>query len=230
MRLFFFAALLTLATLSSEAKTYSYFSPPKGWDAASPEIAATHVKVGFIGPNKKGFSPSVNLATEDVGDITLEGYIKAVKAIYERNPQNRWRQLGKIRTQAGDSSLTEIDSKTEWGDIRLMQMIFLKDKVAYIVTAAALKEEFGGYTRDFQRAFQSFTITDDLFGQIPGTERQEALKQAFEGVRKALAAASIEDKDFQKEHWTPFEKKVAAEYTDMGQLWQILLFQETLEK
>lgn len=219
---FFFLPLLT------EAKTYSYFSPPKNWEIATPENTATHVKIGFIGPSKNGFSASLNLATEQVGDLSLPDYIKAVRAIYERSPHNRWRQLGKIRTKAGESSLTEIDTKTEWGDIRLMQMIYLKDKVAYIITAAALKEEFGSLTRDFQRAFQSFNISEDLFTPV-GEKREPTLKNSFSTIKEALNHASVEDKKFQKEHWHPFEKMIASEFSDMGLFWQFLLFEEALK-
>jgi hypothetical protein len=215
--------------LFAEAKIYSYFCPPKGWEIATPESKATHVMLGFIGPNKNGFSPSLNLAVESVGDLSISDYIKAVKAIHERSPQNHFRQLGKIRTRAGESTLTEIDTKTEWGDVRLMQMIFLKDKIAYILTAAALKEEFGSLTRDFQRAFQSFTVTDDLFMPVPGEERQEMLKKSFESVKKALVGISPQDKKFQKEYWQPFEKTITTNFSDMGPFWQFLVFQEALK-
>ncbi|MES2345646.1 MAG: hypothetical protein V4494_06905 [Chlamydiota bacterium] len=226
----FLIYLITLATpFIAEATVYSYFSPPKGWEIATPDKDAAHVKLGFIGPNKSGFAPSLNLAVENVGDLSTNEYIKAVKEIHERIPQNRFRQLGKIRTLSGESSLTEIDSKTEWGDVRLMQMIFLKDKIAYIVTAAALKEEFGALTKDFQKAFQSFIVTDDLFISVSGEERQEMLKTSLNAVKKALTGTSLEDKTFQKEHWQPFEKTITSNFSDMGLFWQFLVFQEALK-
>ena len=109
-----------------------------------------------------------------------------------------------------------------------MQMIFLKSEIAYILTAAALKE-FGSLTREFQRAFQSFTVTEDLFIPIPGEERQEMLKNSFESVKKALVGISFEDKKFQKEHWQPFEKTITTNFSDMGPFWQFLVFQEALK-
>lgn len=229
MHTFIFFFILIGVPFFVEAKTYSYFFPPKNWEIATPEKDSKHVKIGFVGPSKSGFSASLNLATEDIGTISLADYIKAVKTIYERNPENRWRQLGKIKTKVGEASLIEIDTKTEYGNVRLMQMIYLQNGIAYIVTAAALKEEFGSLTRDFQKAFETFTLTDDLFALV-GEKRKEIIKQNFDSVKQALVETSPENKIFQKEHWKPFEKNVLANFSDMGQYWQILLFEEVLEK
>lgn len=211
-----------------EGKTYSYFVPPKGWEIASPDASHKHVKIGFIGPSKQGFSASINLATEQIGNLSMAEYLKAVKEIYERTPQNRFRQLGKIKTGAGDSQLIEIDTKTEWGDIRMMQMITLKDKIAYIVTVAAQKEEFGTLIKEFHQSLQSFTLTDDLFIPV-GKKRGNSLRQAFEAIKKIKQESPAVDKEtFEKEHLHPFEKMIVKEFSDMGTYWQYLLFEDLL--
>lgn len=215
-RLIAFSAIF-LFPFFVEAETFSYFIPPKGWEIASPENKQSHVRIGFLGKSKKDFRPTLNLAMEKIGELPLASYLKAVKEIHARNPQNRWRQLGKIRTYAGEATLTEIDTKTEYGDLRMMQMIFLHEKNAYIMTAAALKEEFANYYREFQAAFESFTLTEDLFAMIPGEERQNLLKKEFSELKKS------------KEKLAIFEKHVLKDYSDMGTHWQLLLFQEALK-
>jgi hypothetical protein len=217
-----FARLIALSAIFLapsllKAEAFSYFTPPKEWEIASPENKQSHVRIGFLGKGKKDFRPTLNLAVEKVGEISLVDYLKAVKEIHTRNPQNRWRQLGKIRTYSGEATLTEIDTKTESGELRMMQMVFLHENNAYIVTAAALKEEFANYYREFQTAFESFTLTQDLFAMIPGEERQKLLKKEFSELKN------------NKENLSAFEKRVVKDYGDMGGLWQLLLFEEALK-
>lgn len=150
-----------LLHLSGNGEVQPLFSPPKAWKLVTQKNKEhSRVKIGFVGEATRGFSPSINVATEEIGDTTLTEYLKAAKAIYEKTPHNRWRQLGKIQTASGESTLTEIDTRTEWGDVRLMQMIFIKDRKAYIMTAASLREDFGQHLKEFQTAFQSLSLID----------------------------------------------------------------------
>ena len=43
--------------------------------------------------------------------------------------------------------LTEINTKNEFGPIKMMQMIIMDKGTAYIVTAAASQDEFAKYSR-----------------------------------------------------------------------------------
>ncbi len=212
--------------------SYCYFHPPKGWLAANPESLSPRVQIGFLGKNKKGFCPSLNLALEEV-QVSLAEYLKAVKQIHEADRNNRWRSLGKIRTRAGEAELTEMDTKTQWGAIRLLQLILIKQGTAYILTAAALKEEFPQFYKEFQTAFQSLDIVEDLFAIIPSQERRDALKQKQIQLREALLAASekkFEDRNFQKKYWEPFQKKIVEDFADMGAHWQELALKSIQEE
>jgi hypothetical protein len=150
--------------------------------------------------------------------------------------------LGKLHTASGEAQLTEIDTTTHWGPIRILQSILLKDGRAYIVTAAAHKQDFCNFYRDFQEAFHSLTVTNDLFDTIPQLERrtsirrdQEELIQNWKQIIMPFGSSSEEFfncDDFQKNHWTPFQKKIEEGFEDMGCFWQILVLihvRKTLE-
>lgn len=209
--------------LEESKESFCYFHPPKGWEIA--QSTSPHVKMAFVKKDKKeGFCPSINLAIEEVGTGSLSDYLNAVKAIYEQNRNNRWRKLGKVHTGAGDAQLTEIDTISQLGSVRMLQLIFLKDGRAHILTAAALKNDFCAYYRDFQEAFRSFTITQDLLEPIPQLQRKVDLKNSQESLLQASA-----EEEFEKKHWAAFESKIREEYEDMGLFWQALVLKHYRE-
>ncbi len=133
------------------------FTPPVDWQEVDAKYLAPSVKSGYLCKGKKGFCPSLNLAVEKIVS-DQEHYLKSVKKIHEMNPQNRWRNLGPFKTREGDGVLTEIDTKNKLGDVRLLQMILVKDGYAYVLTASALKDEFADHYKEFQESFKSFQI------------------------------------------------------------------------
>ncbi len=215
-----------------------FFIPPSGWEIADPKSLSPHVKIAFLKHTQSGLCPSINLAVEKTS-VSLNEYLKAVRTIHEQDRGNTWRALGKVRTNAGLAQLTEIDSKSEWGPVRILQLVLLKDGYAYVVTSAALKEEFSSYYKEIQSAFRSLTLSSDLFSCIPQTERRESLKQKqqqlIEAAEKILSDSLepktvIEDALFQKKHWIPFQEAVLDTFKDMGAFWQVLLLRNTQEK
>lgn len=215
-----------------------YFIPPEGWEIIDPNAYSNRVKIAFMKRNNKGFFPSINLAIEET-QASLSEYLKAVKAIHEQDRNNQWRALGKVQTAAGLAQLTEIDSTTEVGRIRILQLILIKDGSAYVVTAAALKEEFSAFYKDFQSAFRSLTLSSDLLSNIPQLERRENLKekqqQLFADAKRSWLASEekkspVEDPLFQEKQWLPFQQSVIDKFADMGAFWQVLFLKTTQEK
>jgi hypothetical protein len=173
------------------------------------------VKMAFVDKAKKeGFCPSLNLAIENV-EGTLNEYLSDVKAIHEQDRNNRWRKLGKVRTLAGDAQLTEIDTLSNLGPVRMLQLILIKEGSAYIMTAAALKKDFCSYYRDFQEAFHSLNVTHDLLDAIPQLERKTAIKHE----REKLISSPQE--------FSSFQKMVLEDFKDMGLFWQTLTIENT---
>lgn len=224
----FFYFILFFTSLHSEA----YFTPPKDWLLADPAKLSPRVKVSFLTKGEKEYCPSMNLASEKVS-ISLDDYMKAVKEAHARDKNSKWRDLGKFTSCAGEGRLSEIETKTPLGTARLLQFIFVKDNTAYVVTGSALKEEFAKHMKEFQKAFQSFSITADLFEGIEKKQRREALKKEVEDLllawQKRKAGLESEpnniDEDFQKCTLLPFQKKILEDYSDMGGYWQILMLQ-----
>ncbi|MES2122869.1 MAG: hypothetical protein V4492_08865, partial [Chlamydiota bacterium] len=227
-----------MSKAQQNSSTECFFVPPKGWDLVDPSTYSRHVKIAFLKSGAKHFSPSINLAIEET-DASLADYLKAVKGIHERDRKNQWRALGKVRTVAGLAQLTEIDSTSDQGAFRMLQLILVKDKHAYILTASALKEDFSDLYKEFQSAFRSLTLTNDLFSAIPQLERKENLKTqqqeliaAWERTLPSLENPILpqENEEFQKAQWTPFEKGILEQCQDMGAHWQLLMLRSTQEK
>lgn len=203
-----------------------FFVVPSGWNFSAPDPSSSHVKVAFIKKGSKGFSPSINLAIEETS-ASPSDYLKAVRSLHEQNRDYHWRALGKVRTSAGLGQLTEIDAPSPFGPVRMLQLIVMKEGKAYVLTAAALKEEIQQHYKDFQSAFRSFTLTSDLFSAIPQLERREALK---EKQNQLLDSAQESDASFHENHWIPFQNFIANHFEDMGLFWQALCLKNIQEK
>lgn len=205
---------LLFSTALSGAET-CFFIPPKGWEIGNPEKLSPRVHIAFLGKSSSGLPPSVNLATEPV-KISLEAYVEAVRKKHAADPNSRWRDLGTLKTSMGMGKLTEIESPTKVGKARIVQLIVVKDEIAYILTGAALKEEFSKYYKTFDQAFKSLQMTPNLIESYPSATKQLVLKELVENLTA--------------ESWDTFEKKVINDFTEMGPYWQILLLQDARSK
>ena len=137
--------------------TTASFTPPSGWKLAESQDLPKNVKAMVVGKGSGNFPPSINLTTEDFSG-TLKDYLKIVKKINQSNGA-AWKDLGTIKTAAGKASFSQVDTKTEWGLIRMMHVILVEKGVAYIMTAAAPKEEFGTFYKDFFDSMRSLKIS-----------------------------------------------------------------------
>lgn len=158
----FFALILVLSIsvhlncMSAEIQLQAIFTPPKGWQLADAKSLPPHVKIMVVGKGAREMPPSMNLGYEKFSG-TLKDYLKIVKDI-NISQGDIWKSLGDISTEAGPASLSQVDMKTEWGILRQMHLIFAKDGIVYILTAAALKEEFSLFYKEFFDAMKSFRL------------------------------------------------------------------------
>ncbi len=160
------AILLIAALPNFLTASYTYFTPPADWQLANPKDLSPSVQISFFAKGKSGFIPSINLAVEPT-DLSLSDYLKTIKKIHENNRQNHWHDLGQIQTEAGLAALTQLDTTTKWGAARLMQQIIIRDSKAYILTVAALKEDFPSYYQVFEQSLRSFAITGSMLQTLP---------------------------------------------------------------
>src|ERR1700722_13979307 len=129
------------------------FTPPVGWKIVDPKELPPSVKVMVVG---SGFSlplPSISLALEP-SNKTLSEYLSIVKQINKKKGL-QWKDLGKIQTQAGEASLSQVDNISQWGTVRMMHVILEKEGVIYILTAAAPKDDFSKYYSNFCESLRS---------------------------------------------------------------------------
>jgi hypothetical protein len=199
------SALIFLASLP-------LLSPPPQWECAKPKELSSYVQIGFIGKGNSSFRPSINLATEEV-DVSLKQYVKAVKKIHCDEPHTSWRDLGKFTMQAGEGRLTEIDTASPWGKVKMLQALFVKDSTAYIITGASLKEEFLTFQKDFLDTFRSFSLIADLLSPL-SKEKKAQFNALFTNCSQPP-----------EERWKKMQT-LAADCTDLGAHWNFLLLQE----
>lgn len=148
--------LLTfLLQIGAEAAT-AQFTPPPEWKSADPAILPKHVKIMVVGKGSRELPPSINLGYEEFKG-SLKDYLKIVKDL-NKSQGDPWIDLGTIETKSGPANLSQIDMASEWGTIRQMHVILLKSGVIYILTAAALKEEFSKYYPAFFDSLKSLEI------------------------------------------------------------------------
>lgn len=214
------------------------FTPPSGWKLADPDALPPTIQAMVVGKGKYHFPPSMNLGA-DPFDGTLKQYLKKVKEINQAHG-TEWQDLGKIRTEAGNASLSQVDVMTEWGEVRLMHAILVRDGYAYILTASALKEEFPSFYKDFFASLRSLRFNPDLLESIPSPERQKKLSEECEALQKEwvqfLQKQPPEERrklfasqEFQDKIWSQFQEKISREYQDLGDSW-LSLFLKKMER
>lgn len=220
-RIFFLLAsfLFLNASLSALAPT-CFFIPPEKWSTVAPEALSPLVKVGFVGPAQQGFCPSINLAIEKV-KCSLQEYLDVVKKIHKTNRHKDWNYLGTFPTKAGDAALTQIDLPSSLGPMRMLQMIYLKDGTAYILTAAALKKEFVNLLPTFKKVFQSLQISTDLYEEIKDEKKRARAEQLLAQVESAVREQHSFTQDMKE--WKKFQDYILDTFTHLGPYWQALL-------
>jgi len=195
------------------------FAPPDEWEFAAAKNTDSCIQAGFLGKGSTPFRPSMNLAIEEV-DVNLKQYLKAVKEIHLHSPGTTWRDLGKFVTLSGTGRLTEISTPSSFGNIKMLQMILIKDKVAYIMTGAAIKEDFLRLQDIFTKSFQSLRLEADLFSSL-GQEK----KQKFELFFKSIDTNHAEE----TAQWNHLQTMVL-DTPEMGRYWQALVLKRGYEK
>ncbi|CUI17283.1 conserved putative secreted protein [Candidatus Protochlamydia naegleriophila] len=216
------------------------FTPPPGWRMADSKLLPERVRLMVVGQGPSAFPPSMNLSLEPYSG-SLKEYLKIIKNMNDAQGFE-WKDLGTIRTEAGTASLSQVDTKTEWGNVRLMHVILLKNGTIYILTASALKDEFSQFYKEFFASMRSLRVAKDAFEMIVNTQQRTQLKNAVQKLgqqwqkmveqqhreRPDIAIETLKEQVFNSESfqttlWTPFKDMLNQKYSDMGKEWQALL-------
>ncbi len=206
---------LLLFVLSFAHAKHCTFIPPLGWEIAQLKTPSPHIKIGFLGKGSSEFRPSINLALEEEVDVPLKEYVKAVKELQAADPTSKWRDLGPFPTHCGNGQLIEISNSSPWGEIKVLQLLFVEDETAYILTAAVLKDDFLSLQKEILQSFRTLSLTDSLFEQIENVEKRQHFTSFFRALGK-------KEKDLE---WENLQKEVA-EHKSLGPYWAFLVLQE----
>lgn len=234
-----YATLLILILFSSlfSKEPFYYFIPPKNWDVVDPSKLKPMFKIAFVEHSNKTFKPSLNLGIQKI-DVSLTTYLEGAKKQHLLNRNKKWSELGYVKTTAGDAHISQIDEKNTIGDIRSMQCILVKEGLAFVITAVALREDFINYHNDFLKAFESFTICPDTISSLTSEELKTTynikVKELLHNWSLFLATSktkdspekTFEDKRFQRGFWSDFEKYLSKSFKDQGIFWQVMASKE----
>ncbi len=201
------------------------FHPPSDWECALPENHSPFVQVGFVGKGSSAFRPSINLAIEDI-DISAQQYLKAVKEIHTADPGTTWRDLGKISTSAGEGRLTEITTRSSIGEVKMLQMILVKEKKAYILTGATIKADYLKLQDLLTKTFKSFSLIPSLLSPA-STDHAEQIAALFSAVGEDVPDLIEKQK---AARWERLQEIVLKESPKLGRYWQFLVLSEGYEK
>ncbi len=212
------------------------FTPPEGWGAVDPKVLPSRVKVMVIGKGMTDYPPSINLGMEPYNG-TVKDYLKIIKAINE-SQHAEWKDLGTITTLAGKASLSQVDMQYEWGNVRLMHVILKKSGMLYVLTVAALKDEFPKFYREFFTSMRSFRFNKDAFEMVTNLKKRKQLQKSYQELLsnwqkrvqenrdnasldpEAVYTQIFESEDFQNKEWKPFEDMLKQDFADMSPVWQ----------
>jgi len=155
--------------------------------------------------------------------ISLKDYVKAVKKIHLAQPNTTWRDLGRFQLAAGEGRLTEITTRSAWGDVKMLQALFVQDQTAYILTAAVSKKDYIKEQKTLLQALQSLSLSQNLY-----TNLQEEQKLQFEKFFQSLTAGpkTTDPETWKKKQWSHLQSLVDKAGPQMGSHWQFLALKE----
>ena len=167
----------------SSALSLSNFTVPEGWEQVRHVTPKNNVKMLVRQPRANILPPSINLIVEDV-EVSLPEYLQIVKDLHKYINSAELHDLGKINTKAGTAQLITIEMNSNWGDTKVLQALFIKDNIAYVMTATALKEDFSNYYKDFFSAIKSFNIHENIFYMVSEEpKRSDLIKKYFAVIK-----------------------------------------------
>jgi hypothetical protein len=222
------------------------FTPPSGWAFADPKTYQHLPRIRMMIFKEGGSGtvmPSINIASQPFKG-TLKDYIKIIKSRVAAEGSD-YKDLGTLRTDAGLAALCQIDQTTNNGVSRRMCAVLLKNDEIFLISAAASKDKFNLYYKDFFNAFRSVKIGKDVIDIIPQSHKRATLTKAIDDIhaqwklfvqnyqqqhpeiaRTDLKQKAFESDSFQNEYWTSFKNLLHNQFTDMPSLWETLVLQK----
>lgn len=225
-KLLFFVFTLTLAITTFANEKKPFFLPPKNWKLTNPKTYTKYIKVAFTKNEKKICRPSINLSSQKT-NLSLDEYTNEAKKTHEMDPNTTYTIIGKIDLKGGKAKLTEITKNVHSTDFKIMQMIFIKDKKAYIMTASSKKEDLLNNSPTFISCFKSFELIDNLFSKVLDKEKKNILIQKYNSL---IACSKNSNFKQSKKNLVSFEKYLDKNYPNEGKYFTMLLIKKALKE
>ncbi|MCX6988932.1 MAG: hypothetical protein NTZ52_05470 [Chlamydiae bacterium] len=184
---------------SSSKPIYPIFMPPNQWVLVDSSALSPSVLVAYVDRSTTGFLPSINLSIEKT-DLSQKEYLR-------------------------EGMLTSIDTTCNWGPVRILQLILISKKTAYILTASAAKEEFATFYPTFKEAFRSLVLTDDLTLLINQKEKKQKLYDNLEAFKQTFKQLNNKTADPLELNalWHTLQQNLQDDYKEMGSYWHVQL-------
>lgn len=239
---------LTIPLHFAEEESSCFFTAPSGWQYVDTSSLPQTIKLFVRGKSESEVPPTLNLAVESTS-LDLEHYLTAARNAYCSTGYAQWCQLGTIDTESGECRLTQIEQETEWGIVKIMQAIMVRNHTAYVLSASALKAEFPNYYEEFFQSIQSFTIKENPLEMVKADDKRLALESACQRLKahwfasfdksrlakpdlpeETVAIVAFEQPQFQEAFWRPFQQMICESYEEMGTDWQSLVLNQMHEE
>ena len=208
------------------AETHPFFIAPKSWKVANPKTYTKYIQIAFSKNETSICRPSLNLSMQET-DLTLDEYTKEAQNIHQKDPNTTYTILGNINIFQGKTNLSQIDQKIHSTNYQLLQMIFIKDNIAYIMTASSKKDDMLKNHQTFLDTFSSFKITHDLFSLVSDKSKQNILKQKYGHL--ITSSKNLSDKQIKK-NLSSFEKYLDNNFQNLGKYFQVLLLKKAYKE
>lgn len=206
-------------------ETAPFFIAPQKWQVVNPKHYPPYVKISFVKKEISVCRPTLNLAMQKTS-LTLDEYAREAQKIHVKGRDATYKILQKIPLSQGPAVICKIDKKTNDADFEMLQMLFVKEDFAYVITGGCKKSEMLNYYRTFMDVFLSFQPMDDLFSLVSDKEKKEQLTLKFNDLRASLK--DLNEKQSKKK-LALFEKYLDKKFANLGKYFQILLIKKVRE-
>ncbi len=199
--------LLVFTYFNLHASSICIFTPPENWQIQFSQYNNKYRKISFVEKTyKKKLYPSIILSIEE---NVSKNYLSSVKNLHKKN-NHSIKDLGDINTLSGNAHLLEISIQE---DLKILQLILLKNNIAYLLTTSCDINDFPKHANDFKKSLFSLQLIDNLFDVIKDQSKKNTLIKKFNSTDK---------KDF--------EKNVFSNFKELGSYWQYLILKEYANK
>ncbi|MDN3509371.1 MAG: hypothetical protein P0S93_05085, partial [Candidatus Neptunochlamydia sp.] len=133
-----------------------------------------------------------------------------------------------IHTRSGCGTLIQVDIKSRYGEVKLLQAITVHDGYAIIHSAAVLKDHFLSTHESILSSFKSLVIYPTVAASCHHPHLEEKINgvikcwKKYRKISKGDNETLFKSSFFQNNQWKPFVSYMENEVKSQGNCWQLL--------